>query len=787
MKKIIFFTLALVPLVAFSQFSENFNDGLFKGSSGKERNVSWDGNETAFKVNNAYQLQLNASNVEPPVYLKTASSLSANAYWEFWVKLGFNPTSSNYSKVFLVSDEANLTEDLNGIYVRIGYTRKSVSLMRSEKGKADKVLIEGIEKRLDQSTSSLQVKVTLNKKGIFQLSSKMENEKEFTLEGSCKYADAIESKYFGIACYYTKTRAESFYFDDFIARELTDDEQESTGSDPGEEPDLGEEPEPDYDKASYGDILFSEIMAKPGADAPEWVELYNAGNETFLLKHLLYYYGDKSYKLPEGQINPGDYFVLTKTSAVSSFPEDIKVFGVTSFPVIADGGKLLQFSNADESPVSWFEYSDKMYGDNDKKAGGWSLECVDFSNKSNTMQNWTASNVAGGTPGRANSVKTTNPDLEIPEVEGIEIMENNRVKITFTKPMDQSSLLRTDSYSLDNQGFQIIDMEVDYPKGMFVELKLNTYPDPGTMILLSMHGVKDLSGYTLGDKDIILGEGLQASANDLVISEILFNPPTEGNEYVEIYNRSDKALDLRFLSITSRRPSDGSFNKPWPLSSLPLQIEPGEYLVITKSKDLVCSFFGCREETFFAEPGGMPSLANTSGCAVLLNNRTEEVIDEFAYNEKMHTSGISNKKGISLERINLNKPSDDPDNWHSASAECGYGTPGYENSQYTPTDIPDDLQEAVSVFYPSVESDSYTIYYKLDAPGYRCNAYIFDSMGRKINQIANNQLLGTEGRLLWNGNGDSRENLVSGIYVIYLEVYNTEGKVTKYRKPVVVK
>lgn len=536
---------------------------------------------------------------------------------------------------------------------------------------------------------------------------------------------------------------------------------------------------------SYGDVIFSEIMAKPGSGAPEYVEFYHAGSQSFQLKDFLYYYGDKSYKLPEGQIDPGDYFVLCKTTVTNSFPEGIKVFGVTSFPTIADGGKLLQFATADEELISWFEYADSMYGDADKKSsGGYSLECLDLLNKSNTAQNWTASDIAGGTPGKSNSVQKANPDKEIPTVKGLENSGEKTIRITFSKPMDRETLLNRDSYSIDNPDFQILNIQTDYPKGMYVDLELNDYPESGTMIRLDMSGVRDLSSYCLEeDRYQMLGEGHQALANELVINEILFNPPTGGNEYVEIYNRSDKAFDLRFLSITSRKPSDGSFNKAWPLSSMPLLIEPGEYWVVTKSMDLVCEYFNCLEGVLFSEPGGMPSLANTSGCAVLLNNKTGEIVDEFSYNEKMHASGISNKKGVSLERIDFNKPSGDGANWHSAAATAGYGTPGYKNSQYLTTDVnnPEHFQEPISIAYPSNESGSYTIYYKLEAPGYRCNIYVFDSMGRKVSQISNNQLLGIEGDFLWNGKGNS------GIYIVFVEIYGSDGKVNKFRKPVVVR
>jgi hypothetical protein len=273
-------------------------------------------------------------------------------------------------------------------------------------------------------------------------------------------------------------------------------------------------------------------------------------------------------------------------------------------------------------------------------------------------------------------------------------------------------------------------------------------------------------------------------SGDIVINEILYDPPTGGDEYVEIYNNSEKVFDLQFLSFTTRKPSDGSLNKAYPLAGSSTLFNPGEYLVITKSRDLVCSFFNCRPESLFAELSIMPALANTSGCAVLLDNKTSEVIDEFAYNANMHTAGISSKKGISLERSDFNLPANDAGNWHSASADSGFGTPGYQNSQST-TGL--DGIEDINLIYPEFGTDNYFVHYRLDKPGYRCRAFVYDAMGRKVNIIANNELLGTEGKLLWNGKGSSSQSLVAGIYIIYVEVYDMDGNVKKFRKPVVVK
>jgi hypothetical protein len=279
-------------------------------------------------------------------------------------------------------------------------------------------------------------------------------------------------------------------------------------------------------------------------------------------------------------------------------------------------------------------------------------------------------------------------------------------------------------------------------------------------------------------------DGESPEPNDIIINELLSNPPTGGNEYVEIYNRSNKILDLRSVSITSRKPSDGSFNKLYPLTSEPLFLQAGEYLVITKSRDLVCEFFNCRPESSFVELPIMPSIANVSGCVVIINNKTNEIVDEFAYNENMHTPGISNKKGIALERIDFGKPTGDASNWASASAASGRGTPGYENSQHTQGA---GLGNKIQIEYPSIGIEQYQIKYHTDKPGYKCRIYVYDSAGRMIDCLLNNELLGSEGVIYWNGKGKSKQKLSAGIYIIYVELYDQTGKIEKIKLPFVVK
>ncbi|MCL1937041.1 MAG: lamin tail domain-containing protein [Candidatus Azobacteroides sp.] len=777
MKKIVALFLILQSMTAFSQFSDNFSDGLFQNGPNSNRETNWTGDTAEFIVNESLQLQLNSSATHSPSQLRTHSYNAGSTSWEFYVRMDFNPTVSNYAKVYLVSDEEDLNGELNGLFVRIGYTNKNICLMRSQKGSTNQTLIQGTAKRLDYSSVALNIKATLDAKGTFNLYSQLEGESSFTLEGTCNIENVPASSWFGIVCTFTSSRSKLFFFDNFVIKDLDGDEPVPN-------------PEPGYDLPKEGDILFSEVMANPGANNPEYVELYNSTDKTFRLQDCTFFYGTTSYKLPDKTIAPRSYFVLCKTSGVSWFAEGINVSGVTSFPTLANTGKLLVLENAQKELVSWFEYADAMYNDNAKKGGGWSLECIDLNNLSNMADNWSASmDSSGGTPGRANSIQSSHADTELPLIVSSSLLDNNTVEIAFSKPMNRNTLLNADLYSILDAAYTVTNLGINYPQANLVDVQLNQFPPKGELTELVVSGLQDLSGNDLaGTKSVLIGDAFEAQESDIVINEILFNPPTGGEEYVELYNRSNKILDLRYLSITSRRPSDGSLNKAYPLTQLPVFLYPGEYVVVTKSQDLVCGFFNCHGESLFIEPETMPAYANTSGCAVILNNITNEVVDQFFYNESMHSPGLASKKGAALEKIDINIPSSEASNWASASTQSGYGTPGYQNSQYARTtgiDISNDF--SIRIEYPSVNNENYGIQYHLDKAGYNCRLFVYDPVGRLVDTIANNELLESQGVFYWNGNGKSHRRLSAGIYIIYMEVFDTIGNVHAFKTPIVMK
>ena len=184
----------------------------------------------------------------------------------------------------------------------------------------------------------------------------------------------------------------------------------------------------------------------------------------------------------------------------------------------------------------------------------------------------------------------------------------------------------------------------------------------------------------------------------------------------------------------------------------------------------------------------LPAFNDDAGAVACLDEHLS-LLDYFIYNEDFHSSFLSDVEGVSLERISQTVSSDDPQNWKSASSLIGFATPGYANSNTTPqgsTPV-EPISAEPEVFDPLDGSPSFTqIHYRFDQGGFIANVEIYDELGRLIKLIANNEILGAEGMFRWDGDRDDGSKARIGYYMIWFEVFDSAGRVSTYRKPVVV-
>ena len=257
---------------------------------------------------------------------------------------------------------------------------------------------------------------------------------------------------------------------------------------------------------------------------------------------------------------------------------------------------------------------------------------------------------------------------------------------------------------------------------------------------------------------------------EIILNEILPAPYAEGSEYIELYNRSQQTLSLTGLALATRK-TDGSLSTLYPLSSISTPLEPGDYALLSKLLSGVEAFYLISSPHALHEVK-LPVLANNGATVVLLRLADLTVIDEVSYSPKWHDSAIKEPKGVALERTDPDKPTQDATNWHSAAASAGYGTPGYRNSQQI---LPSGTLNGFERPSWSESERSYLLHYQLADAGYRCRIWIFDTMGRRIAEIANLSTLATEGTLRWDGLGHDGSRPKPGIYIFYAELFLPNG------------
>jgi hypothetical protein len=426
-----------------------------------------------------------------------------------------------------------------------------------------------------------------------------------------------------------------------------------------------------------------------------------------------------------------------------------------------------------------------MDQDDNKNDGGWSLEQIDPNNPCGGIENWRASlDINGGTPGKRNSVLAANIDNVIPKLERIYTVSADTIVLIFNEPIDKSSLLNPSSYGFDNGLTQPLYIEPLLPDFKKVKLKLSSAIQPGIIYSCTiLSDIKDCVGNLIPfGQPIPFALPESIVPGDLVINEILSDPKTGGIDFIEIYNNSNKVLDLNALNIGSQDTLTGQLKDTEDIINEGFLFYPKQFLVLSEDAALVRQQYATTNPNGFLNVTDLPSM-NIDEDVVTLSDTNGVVIDNLIYTSKMHFPLLVSTKGVSLERIDYNRLTNDKTNWNSASEGVGFATPAYQNSQYLKADGGSGFAVESPIFSPDNDGyqDVLNITYKLDEPGKSVNIFIYDIKGRQIKHLAKNQQLAQDGVISWNGINDSNEKAAIGIYVIYIETFSLSGKLNKYK------
>ena len=546
--------------------------------------------------------------------------------------------------------------------------------------------------------------------------------------------------------------------------------------------------------ANRFDIVIDEIMADPSPQVNlpnnEWIELRNTSGTTFNL--LGWKIGDatgQSGAMPVYNLKPDSVVIICTASAVATMSVYGPTIAVTSFPSLDNTGDLIYLRSPQNKIIHAVNYTDAWYRNELKKDGGWSLEMIDTKNPCSGASNWIASiNINGGTPGKKNSVDAVNADVTAPQLLRAYATDNLNLVLTFDEPLDSLKAATVNNYLVsDGIGTPLSAITIA-PTFDKVSLKLNTPLLLNKVYTVTVSVVSDCAGNAIATKNTArVGLSETAGNLDIVINEILFNPKSNGTDYVEIYNRSNKIIDLKQTYIANRN-SAGVISSIKPLSTDNYLFFPQDFMVATEDPVIVKRDFITKNMDAFVTVVPMPSYNDDKGDVIILNAQGN-ITDELQYDEKWHFKLITNDEGVALERIDYNAPTQQQDNWHSAATSAGYGTPTYKNSQYK---INDGVQGTITIAPEIVSPDNdgvddfATISYAFPSQGFVANISIFDAAGRVVRYLQRNALCGSTGNYRWDGLGENNQPLAVGIYIIYTEVFNLEGKKKQFKNTIVL-
>jgi hypothetical protein len=536
-----------------------------------------------------------------------------------------------------------------------------------------------------------------------------------------------------------------------------------------------------------GDLLINEIMADGTDDgivaspSPDFIEIFNTTSHLVELTRVRV---NDGFFLQQVVIQPDSFVIVTDidNSPIQFFAYPTTKF-MQDFPSLIENGTTITLT-IDNVILDRVTYNKTYYNDPSKESGGYSMEKVNPNDPCNSSDNWKACVFPAGTSaGRRNSVYDITPDTTPPTLLYTLSSPQESVTLRFNEPIDDNSL--GDIIWIVNGELQeginpyVTGIENNEVVLYFGEMTL------GEIYQFELSGVADCWGNeaTISNGRFALPQ--TPSPGDIIINEVLYNPYDGGEDFVELYNNSQKSLSLKGWKIADA--TNDVMNTPDSIATVDILFFPGEYIVVAQNIRQITDYYPSAIADRMLIVSGLADFSSDDKIFILMPDNT--ISNELAYDSEMQYPLLNSDDGISLERIAFNRPSSDRTNWHSASEFAGFATPGYLNSQSFNSELDNGLL-AVDPEIFSPDNDGYrdvvTFNYNMDGPGYTGMLQIYDSGGRPVRKLLQGDLLGISGSISWDGFREDQTKASVGIYVIYFEAFNTEGNVVKAKKTCVL-
>lgn len=529
-------------------------------------------------------------------------------------------------------------------------------------------------------------------------------------------------------------------------------------------------------------IVINEIFPAPKSGQVEWIELFNPNGSDFVLEKF-YITNRNSSEFIDFfvRIPSNAYVIFTRDSALLSNIGSCLIYQV-KLPFLHNDWDILTIRNSDSTTVV-----DSVSYKFSSSWAGSSIERLDWSVPAFENTNWAKCNLPAG-----HTICQPNFNA-LPEISfsWSSIFVNGNLLFTIRNRGRQTlqNFVYKIKLSIQLQSGELLEIVIDsasvqIPKNDYLKLEksltdvLHNYEFEFVRRLDFIFEYDSMETKTIKTDSVILN--IPKFFSGLLINEFMYEAEAGCGEFIELYNNTNDIIFLKGWKIANR--SIGGKENFIEISDINSKILPKNYFVVIWDS----IFFNCFEELtnsslIFCSSKNF-SLKN-SGDEIRIYDLIGMLQDSLVYTPKWHKYNVKNTRNRSLEKILPSLTSGNEENWLSCVAPRG-STPTLPNSvQIQSSEGNIELKLIPNPFSPNKRS--LTIIFSLPFKQSRVSAKIFSIDGLEIREILVNELVPSEGEILWDGL-DANKNLVpQGGYVLYFEAVDTQSGTTKVKKEII--
>ena len=795
---------------------------------------NWSGDTSSFSLDSASFLRLQGPPRSSAASIHRSSAIRHQALWEIDLALDFNPSASNYAKIYLWADEKDPQSIQNAVFLKIGgQTEDRIELWGMRQG-LTQLIVESPADIVDKKRVELRIRVSADSLQRYRLwADTTASTPQMSLLGGGHFYSQSPSLYFILECIHTSTRSDKFFFHSISAQgsEFRDKEPPtvlrwrslpscrlslwmdepidslevhdpalfhllpmglgptSIAYDPmtfridlvydqaafsSSALNLQIQSLPDpvgneldsiigpfyWPKLSWGDVQITELLADPdpkkGLPHSEGLELCSSLPIPLDLSGSILFCGTDSFTLDSLIIPPASCIWLSEQGTCANIDSCFEVDWPYSFLPNSEG--RVGLINERAELLDLVHYHSDLFQHPVKALGGWTLQRSWDHGHCPDEQQWTeAQEPMGGSPGNWNA-HTAESNHALPSerlLNGHGLLGDQRLLLYLSRPF-----IRTDSLTLRMLGRSM------KPENTTIDLQptLAFQVPPGWNSGDTVHfsgKIESCAGDEVLDTSWILEPAVQPAEQEWTIEEVLYEPAAHQEEYVVLRYTASGPADLFGLRFCTgiNYPADLRCSDP---INDHLLLPPNSAIQLNGS-GRISSSNNCLKYVIGLK--GFPALSD-QGSGLFLLDSNLHLMTGSEFSASSHSALVTNSKGIPLCRNTATS-------WTSKLSAWGAGC-GCKSSGSFPKESITLSSDCISPNFDGHQDDMQIL---IRSPFSKAVAElkVLDEIGVPIRHLLQDEFMGTERAISWDGTNGSGERLRVGLYFFWLQLRSEGG------------